>query len=67
MVEKGYYIHNRTGSKILLVESFPYLGEDTKWETITMWHVLLKGGRWKYIKESTVEKRYVRSDNQSYR
>jgi hypothetical protein len=67
MIEKGYYVHKRTGAKILLVESFAYLGDDTKWESITMWHALAKGGRWKYIKESTVEKFYVRAENQTHR
>jgi hypothetical protein len=67
MLESGYYVHKRTGAKILLVESFPRISPETNWESVTEWHVLVKGGRWKYIKESTVEKFYERAENQTYR
>jgi len=67
MAERGYYVHKRTGAKILLIESYPYLGEDTQWNSITKWRVYIAGAISKHMKESTIEKFYVRSENQAYR
>lgn len=52
-------MNNRSKRTGMLLDKWDYTGPDSNWENTTMYHVLMNGGRYKYILENDLNRLYT--------